>query len=84
MLERYDLKNRIQRGTGFSHLTEDVRKQAQFIIAVTSDRKELPFIHHRLLEPFFCQSNDVQHIFGIVQKNQPFLGDLYRTSGTFE
>ena len=28
MLERYDLKNRIQRGTGFRHLTEDARKQA--------------------------------------------------------
>ena len=76
MLERYDLKNRIQRGTGFSHLTEDARKQAQFIIAVTSDRKELPFIHHRLLEPFFCQSNDV--VVAFQEKGQKNETGIYK------
>ena len=59
-------------------------QQVQFIAAVAADGKELPLIYNRLLKPFFGQRDDIQYIFCVVQKDQPFLGDLYRPRGAFK
>ena len=46
--------------------------------------KELPLIAHRLFKPLLCQGDDVQHVLGVVQKEQALLGDLHRPRGAPE
>lgn len=84
MLEGDNLKDRIQRGTGLRHSPQNIGQQPQLVVAVAANGKELPLIAHRLFKPLLCQSDDIQHIPGVVQKDQALLGDLHRPRGAPE